>query len=267
MRLISLVLSGILGIVIMSSVQAKTVIYDLKELHSNNGWVHYDGLDFNEATSAIITVTKTLPSPEITISSLVVNFPNAAKLTATNFKKIESGGYRAIVNGAWVYREVIVDIDEPTIQADFPIHVRVSVSERTAFINPVADIKGSPLLDLFGVARDITATKIVDTAATTINGKKVTLSLRDRLGFDDNHRFGFVINALWYGKGQKTLVVPWAAPYDIDFFDAIELTIDDVSMPTDPQVRIKFRDQRAGVDIFGPTVPLRTLLTEAYGPF
>lgn len=80
-----------LGITVMAlasvTTYAKTFKYDLLNVHSFNGVVHYPTLDFGQAKSAVLTVNKDPLSPDVQISSLEVTFPNAAKLLATGFKK------------------------------------------------------------------------------------------------------------------------------------------------------------------------------------
>jgi hypothetical protein len=265
MRFIKLALSGILGFAVMSSAQAKTLVYDLVNLNSMNAQVHYDRLDFFGATSAKVTIDKNTQTPDLTISSLEINFPNAGKFTATNFQKTTNNTYRAIVGSAWVFREVFVDVDGPLL-VDSPFHIRASVSERQSFINPTMETQGSPLFDAIGMLRDITPIQIADTGSTLVNGKTLTLSLQSRLGFNDNHsNFGFVISAFWLGKGQKNLVLPFGSPTDGDRFEAISLIIDETQGPNNQQIRVKFRDS-SGNTPFSPTLPLKVLLDQAYGP-
>jgi hypothetical protein len=265
MRFIKLALSGILGIVVMSSAQAKTSVYDLINLSSGNAQVHYDRLDFFGATSAVVTIDKSPQSPDVTISSVVLNFPTAAKLTATNFKKSTNGTYRAILSDVWVFREVFIDVDGPLVPGS-PFHIRGSVSERQSFINPTLETQGTPLFDAIGMLRDITPIQVADTGSTVVNGKTLTLSLQTRLGFDDHQNFGFVISAFWLGKGQKNLVIPFGSPVNPDMFEAITLTIDETPGPNNQQIRFTFRDLNSNSIVSTPSFPLKMFLDQAYGP-
>jgi hypothetical protein len=255
---------------IFSAVEAKTVKYDLTELNSAPGLVQYPRLDLFGAKSAILTITKTPPSIEAQLTSLEITFPNAAKLIATNFKLIDGNKYRAIVPGVWVYKEVIVELDAVPFEPRLPARINVFVSERTAFINPQAEIPnpGALLFSAFGIMRDITPTRIVDTASVIVNTKKVTLSLKDRLAINDLGRGvpeGFVVDALWYGRGVKTLYL--VAPVPRPEFDNIEVVglIVDGTTETDFQVSVKFKD-RNGFEMISPRMLLKPLLDEAYGP-
>ncbi len=259
----------LLAISVFTSVEAKTIKYELTQLNSSGGNIQYPGLDFFGAKSAILTITKTPPSIEAQLTSLEITFPNAAKLTANNFKLIEGNRYRAIVNGAWVYKEVIVELDPVQFEPRMSIMVNVFVSERTAFINPQAESsnRGALLLMAFGSMRDITPTRIVDTSSVLMGNKKVTLSLRDRLGVNESGHMvpdGFVVDALWYGKGVKTLY--FIAPIPRQEFDNIEVLGLVVEGLTDANlfVSIKFKD-RNGFEMTSLPMRLKDLLDEVYG--
>lgn len=130
---------------------AKTYKYDFVGIHSNSGFIQYPGLDFNQPKTVALTVNKDPLSPEVTINSLEITFPNAAKLLATGFKKLENTDiYRAVVNDVWVYRQIIVDVrgaDFNLTQITHPL-IEVSVSEKSVFIRPETDIKGHPLFSI-----------------------------------------------------------------------------------------------------------------------
>ncbi|MES2825004.1 MAG: hypothetical protein V4732_15470 [Pseudomonadota bacterium] len=252
------------------SVEAKTIKYDLVQLNSHSGTIQYPGLDFFGAKSAILTITKVAPLFEAQLTSLEITFPNAAKLLATNFKLIEGNRYRAIVNGAWVYKEVIVELDPVQFEPKMHTMIHVFVSERTAFINPQVEIPNhsAVLFNAFGIMRDITPTRIVDTASTIISNKKVTLSLKDRMGTRESgvgFPDGFIVDALWYGKGVKTLYLPAPIPpQDFDTVEVIGLIVEGTT-DADVSVSVKFKD-RSGFEITSPRVPLKLFLDEAYGP-
>ncbi|RYZ87767.1 MAG: hypothetical protein EOP04_10955, partial [Proteobacteria bacterium] len=207
MKSIFRVMALLAAVGLVSAVEAKTTKYELIDVDSSAGWIHYPGLELDRPTSAILTVSRTPPIIEPKIVSLEISFPKAAKLLATNFKQIEgTQKYRALVPGAWVYKEVIVDINNFLIGEFF--NAEVFVSERAAFINPIADQQTGPLLfRVGGMLNDITPTRVVDQEILTVSAKKLTLSLRDRLVYNrSTSAEGFAIDALWYGKGTKTLI-------------------------------------------------------------
>lgn len=261
---------------ISATTYAKTFKYDLTGLHSQQGYIHYPDLNFSQAKSAIFTINKDPLTPELQISSLEVTFPNAAKLTATGFKKVENNLYRAVVNDVWIYRQVIVDVRDLDFnhQPSAPF-IEVYVSEKSAFIQPeiITDSRGENIFSANGVLRDITAAKIADTAVTTIEGKKLTLSLKDLLTYApydsqiNGTREGFVIDALWQGKGQKTIYVRAPAPLEeFDRYTAIGLTITEHDLPSGKEYSfsIKYKEEGFNGELSTPEQPLKPLLDSAF---
>ena len=269
-----------LGITLMAfastTTYAKTFKYDLLNVHSANGFVHYPELDFNAVKSAVLTVNKDPHSPEVQISSVEVTFPNAAKLLATGFKQTELGTWRAVVNDVWIYRQVIVDIRDIDFNHAMPnpVSIEVSVSEKSDFIRPEADSGRHPLFHVDGILRDITASKVVDTASAIVEGKRVNLSLKENLSFAspdaqvNGPREGFVVDALWMGKGQKTLYIPAPVPNsEFDRYSAIALVLEELNGPEGKEYAfsIKFVDASGG-ETQTPFQPLKPLLDAAFNP-
>lgn len=263
--------------ILSTTTYAKTYKYDLTAIGSHSGSLQYPNLDFNQAKSALFTVNKDPLSPDFQINSLEVTFPNAAKLTATGFKKIEPDLYRAVVNDVWIYRQVFVDvrgIDFNRPQWGTP-HISVSISEKSVFINPetTTDYAGEPLFNLHGILRDVTTSKIADTAIATVDGKRLTLSLKDNLTSApvesqiNGAREGFVIDALWQGKGQKTIYVPAPVPEEeFDRYTAIGLVLEELNGPETKEYSfsVKFIDANGG-ETLTPPQPLKPRLHEAFG--
>ncbi len=261
--------------ILSASTYAKTFEYDFTAINSFPGPIQYPNLNFNQPKSAVFKVNKDPLSPDVQINSLEVSFPNAAKLVATGFKKIEPDLYRAIVDDAWIYRQVFVDVRG----ADFnrPLQsnprIEVSVSEQSAFIQPEVVPKGQPLFTVNGILRDITVAKIADVATTTIDTKLLTLSLKDTLSYAsaespvNGPREGFVIEALWQGKGQKTIYVPAPIPQeDFDRLTAIAITIREITIPggKDYFFSIKYKEENGSERITNEQL-LRPLLNNAFG--
>ena len=271
---------GLIAFALVSATSfAKTYKYDLTDIRSNNGFIQYPGLDFGQVKTVSLTVNKDPLSTEATINSLEITFPNAAKLLATGFKKLDNTTtYRAVVNDVWVYRQIIVDVksvDFNTTQITHPI-IEVSVSEKSVFIQPETDFKGHPLFLVDGNLRDITASKVVDTVSAIIDGKRVNLSLRENLSFAppavpvNGSRAGFVIDALWFSKGQKTFYIPAPVPNtEYDSYDAVALTLQELDGPAGKEylLGVKFKDAN-GYELTTSVQPLRPLLDTAYNsPF
>lgn len=266
----------VLGFLVAAGASAVTLKYDLVGLSSHNNSSYYPDLNFSNAKSALLTVNKTSFDTEPELVSLVLTFPQVAKLTATEFKKMNGGFYRAVVSNAWIYRQVVVDVYTGDLNVINQGHIwmEVSVSEKYAFIQPQEDIKGESIFYAYGNVRDITATKVVDVESRTVNGKKLTLSLKDRLGVApqdaviNGNREGFVVDALWMGKGQKTLYIPsFVSMHEYDYITAIGLVIEESATPMGVEylVSVKFKDQQ-GTELTSPPTPLTQLLDSVYPP-
>ena len=251
----------------MASAEAKTFKYDLAQINSRQGSVHYNGLDFSHASSAIITVVKTPPSTESKLT-VEINFPHAAKLFASNFKAVDDSKYRAIVSDVWIYKEVIVEVDTLPLAINRPVRVQVFVSERAAFNNPVTDNQPNMealLFELSGQMRDITPTRTIDTLTSTIYNKRINLYLKDRLASNDFTPSSAVIEATWYGKGTKMLHVPISVPWTE--FDEIEVIGFTLQGPVeDPLVVVKYKNVNDDSERLTTPITVQELLGRAYGP-
>lgn len=265
MKTIFRIVTLLAAVCAVSIANAKTSKYELININSNST-LTLPGLELNNITSAILTVTKNAPNFEPNLVSLELNFPNADKLTATNFKSADGYKYRAIVPDTWIYREVIVDIRD--FRVDNPLSIEVRIADRTNYINPLSNGQApfsSPLINVLGELNEITPTRIIDQQALTVAGKKLTLSLRDRVLFRVHEPLQkFSIDAVWAGKGAKTLSVPADVPSDaVDTLDVIALVIDENG--NDPMLSIKFKESH-GFEITSQMVRLHDLLDQAYGP-
>ncbi|HEY6527524.1 MAG TPA: hypothetical protein VIZ65_02435 [Cellvibrionaceae bacterium] len=262
MNLVKKALSAAVIFSLASIAQAKTYTYELANVNSAYGPVNYPGLDLNGAKSAILTVNRN-PGERPEIRSLEVTFPNAAKLSTGAFKRLDDGRYRALVSGAWVFKEVIVQFDgNPDIFTNTPASISVSVSETTSLLNPEALNQGSRLVDVHGIVRDITNMATMDTAAIVFDGKGLTLNLKDRLGISaTGSQQGFILDALWMGRGQKLIYLPGPfGPSQWDRIDPIGIVLEGPN--TDPTIRVRFKDN--GNEQLSPPVPLRVLMQQSF---
>lgn len=260
----------ILSILLSSSfTYAKTFKYELKDLNSHNGNINYPGLDFNAASSAVLTVNQASAEAEPQLTALEIHFPNATKLIVRDFKKIDGMIYRGVVNDAWIYRQLVVDVHRSDLNpyTNMFVHIEVSVSEKAGFINPEGEERGEGVLMAFGILQDATPATIADTAFTSVDGKQVNLSLSTNLGVPiTGGEGGFIIDANWYGKGQKKLYMFSGFPQRLyGFITPIRLVIEEIDSPTgkDPMITIFARDP-AGYEIRSPSVRLKELLDQAY---
>ena len=268
----TLLVSAILA---ATTAHAKTFKYELTDINSNNGVIQYPGLDFNGATAATLTVEQDAPGAEPQIKSLVIEFPHANNLVVRDFKH-DGGEYRALVNNAWIYRQVAVTLHSPDLNPynHAPVNIDVSVSEQEGFINNGSGSAqpAQPLLMTFGMLTDITPAKTVDTASVVIGGKRLNLALRSNLStpapFSGSGEGGFIVEANWMGKGAQTLYVPSSVPREaFGFISPVSLKLDALEGPNgiEYMLSITAKDHN-GAEMPTQYFPLNDLLMQAYGP-
>jgi hypothetical protein len=255
--------------------QAKTYTYDLRNITSGGPPV-YPGLDLNGATAAVLNIYRAPGNPQVELRSLEISFPMAGKLRTGVFKQLDGQRYRALVGGAWVFKEVIVELDTPSGWVPgTQLHARVLVTDQVSFLNPEVQNQGVTLAHLQGELRDITYSPTIDSVSTLLDTKRVTLNLRDRLSAPlPGSTFvplprepSFVLDTLWMGRGQKLLYVPAFVPWmDMERIEPIGLVLEGPA--ADPQLRIRIRDLGIGLgqEVLLPGQPLRQLLQQQFGP-
>jgi hypothetical protein len=113
-----------------------------------------------------------------------------------------------------------------------------------------------------GVVRETTNLVTMDNTAIMIDGKRLSLSLKDRLGISaTDGQQGFIIDALWMGRGQKLIYVPGPlGPNEWDRIDPIGIVLDGPT--TDPVLQVRFKDN--GSEQMSPPIPLRALLQQSF---
>lgn len=262
MNIVKKALSAAVIFSLASIAQAKTYTYDLANVMSAPGPVMYPGLDLNRVKSAILTVNRN-PGETPEIRSLEITFPNAGKLRTGVFKRLDDGRYRAIVSNAWVFKEIIVQLEgNPELFTNSPAFISVLVSETTSNLNPEAMNQGSRLFDVQGIVRDITNMATVDTAAIMLDGKRLSLNLKDRLGVSaTNGQQGFILDAQWMGRGQKLIYIPGPfGPNEWDRIDPIAIVLEGPT--TDPTIHVRFKDN--GNEQMSPAIPLRVIMQENF---
>ena len=257
----SILASVILGASTLA--HARTSVYNMEAISPRPGVIVYPGLDLNNIKTATITVNREYG--EIAeLRSLEIIFANAGKLRASNFKRTPDGRYRTLVSGAWVFKEVIVEVDaNPEFQANQLTNIQIFVTETTSILHPEAMNQGPPLAGAFGPIRDVTPLTTVDTATGTLDGKRINFNLKDRPGMSTtNGQQGFIIDTLWMGKGQKLMYIPGPfGPYEWDRIEAIGLTLEGTA--NDPLIRVRYKESN-GPENSTPPIPLRDLLQTTF---
>lgn len=224
-----------LGVVLFAAAacsQAVTLKYELVNAHSfSNGSITFPGLDLNQAVSGVVTLEKSQESG-VEVKSLELGFQNVKKLTATNFYNSDGNFFEAAIPNAWIYREIKVRVNSYDLANNNHLFIEGFVSNQNSFVTNNAPSELPLLFNLDGDLKDITPRKTADTTYTSIDGKRVTFTLKDRLGVapaDSNTSItneGFVVDITWLGKGTKTVYLP--APItgpDRDFITAIAIKL------------------------------------------
>lgn len=264
-------MASIFFILFTSSAGAVTLKYELVNIFSGNDMVSFPGLDFSQASSVTLTVIKEEGKGPV-LKNLEVKFPYTSEISAAGFERTYDGKYRALVRNAWVYSQVIVDVDGREFLPMAPLSIEIFVPEHTSVIHPIEETFGPRLLTVGGELRDVTNRRTVDTASLVIAGKRLNLSLKDHLGVPtpesvpQGYGEGFVIECLWMGKGKKTIYFP--APFsgnEIDLASGVGLVIEGVESanPGDLMLSVKYADPQ-GLEAQTPPQPLLNLLGQAY---
>ncbi len=269
------ILSGCVLLSLSGALAAKTYTYDLLNPMGHTMEFEFPGLDVRGVKSAVITINRTSQNPEVELRALEVTYLNAAKLRTGVFKKVGPGRYRALVDGPWVFKQVIVEVDtDDSFTPSRHFNARLFVTNQVSLTNPESANQGVPFAGVVGQLRDVTYSPNSDSQSTTLDGKRVTLNLRDRLSapsptnlpgmFPPLDQPSFVIDTLWLGRGQKLLYLPAPVTWqDLERFEPIGLVLEGPT--TDPLVRVRVRDAQ-GIEMLLPGQPLRMLLNTAFGP-
>jgi hypothetical protein len=250
--------------------QAKTFKYELHDLNSSPAYIDYPGLDLSGASSASLTVELTEYSDQPVVTSLEVNYPHVSSLSVTNFKEYD-GLFRASVSDVWLYRELNIemsglDVFNPNYET---VNIHGFVSESNNFIKGEhSQDLGQPLFHVYGRLVDVTPSKVVDFESLTVNENRLELSLKDNMAFipkSDSNEMAFVIDSLWFGKGEETLYFPAPLNDEAWFFKPYGLDVSTISGPDGDEYFIKIMAKdKHGNEFESIEVPLQDLLNQAY---
>ncbi|NVJ61521.1 MAG: hypothetical protein HWE27_14080 [Gammaproteobacteria bacterium] len=185
----------------------------------------YPGLNLFGPFDLTITTTADEGSLDSTPDRVELNFSNANKLVARNFTEFEQS-YRTVVNNAWVFRQVMVEINK----ADFKsgqLSLKVYVVENSNYLNNISDASGPELFSLFGPLTDVTPNPLADITNVKYQDKRLTLKLLKNPVFKGPD-MGFEIQSMWLGHGEGTLFVPtYNNQNDMKTYKAISLTVEE----------------------------------------
>ncbi|KGJ91907.1 hypothetical protein [Colwellia psychrerythraea] len=199
--------------------QAADTLYGSEFLTSTPSSFSFPTLDLSQPTYASMHVTDIVTGSmgnQKIIEKLTLQFNNASTLDVTNFRNV-NGYYIAVVEDAWVFRKLLVIVENVNFDQPDNFTVRLKVVEYTSNIDELTFAGGTELAVIHGNLIDKTPKKLVDKATLNVNGKELILSLKDRIGHYSpdplnmpipGYEHGFEIEATWMGHGTKTFFLP-----------------------------------------------------------
>ena len=218
----------------------------------------YPDLDLHQIEKIKITASTSNLYPYRTdITRLDLVFPNATDLTVTNLS-YDGQMYRGLVNGAWVYKQIMVEVEAPELlTADINVRIRLYVVDQVSSVNNPTLSYGLQMFDTSGFLVDVTPNKIVDVTTFKVDQKNLTLRLYQRPVADSTGQ-GFKVNATWFGHGEASFVLGGGVAPGLK---AIGLVVDTQTLPDGTQqhfVSINFSDNGG---------PVSTTLPEDIRPY
>jgi len=240
--------------------QAADTIYGSEFLTSTPSAYSFPTLDLSQPTYASMQVTDMVTGSmgnQKRIEKLTLQFNNANSLEVSNFRSV-NGNYIAIVEDAWVFRKLLVIVENVNFDQPDNFTVRLQVVEHSSNIDELAYSAGTELARIQGNLIDKTPKKLIDKATLNINGKELILSLKNRVGryspdpinmpvpgYDN----GFEIEATWMGHGTKTFFLPLpnngSQTHNIA---PIKFNIEEINDPNHPIVTlsVEYKDSYGG---------------------
>ncbi|WP_445354552.1 hypothetical protein ACJJI5_15560 [Microbulbifer sp. EKSA008] len=217
--------------------QAKTFKYELQNFYSGGGEVDYSGLDLDDVKSVTLTVEQAEPRATPILTSLEIEYAHAPKLLVKNlFSGNDPNGdswvFNGKVNNAWVFRQVNVRVDNlDRLNEDGKfVAIEVAVSDYESFVelgaNEDAYEYGKRLAFVEGELKAANPSKVIDVEKVTLDDSRVKLSLRDELvAMPGNTKAekAFVIDVLWFGKGESVIYFPAYNVSDSLFVDPLSI--------------------------------------------
>ncbi|WP_226649629.1 hypothetical protein [Microbulbifer variabilis] len=260
--------------------QAKTFKYELQNIYSGRGAVVYSGLDLNEVKSVTLTVEQAEPRATPMLTSLEIEYAYAPKLSvkklfSPNDPNGDSWIFTGKVNDAWVFRQINVRVDslDRLNQDGKEIMIDGYVSEYESFVelgaNGDAYERGKHLFFVAGELKAANPSKVVDVEKLTLDDSRVKLSLRDKLVSmpgDTRAKKAYVIDVLWFGKGESVIYFPDYGITDSLFVDPISIDVTKFTTTDgseDYNITIILRDEYGNVVDTNP-ISLLYLLSTAY---
>lgn len=230
----------------------------------------YPNLNLNELNKISVQAVKKDFYPEVELEQMTLDFQYATDLVVKNFSR-EGNVYRAIVDDAWVYKQILVEVlaMEP-ISNHSNLEIRLFVVEQSSNLDQPAQSFGMETFNAFGNLVDITPNPLADETSLTVDGKNLQLKLYRNptdVITPIYGNYGFKIEADWMGHGNQAFAIPAPfGPMDADQFDAVSLQVE--SFPISPtemdyQIAVHYVD-KSGYPNSTPLMPLRDYLMQVF---
>lgn len=173
----------------------------------------------------------TNPSSPRSIVSMTLKFQDMPEITATNFKQ-DGDFFFAVIDDQWMFSKMVVSIHLPPFAIDnTPGDVALyALNSGTQLTNLESIYNEFRIGEMFFTMNDVTPTYTTDTLTSTLEGKKITYELQDRISSKNGHG-AFNIIANWEGHGKKHLEIESSALYEdlVGTATAIRLSVDSYS--------------------------------------
>lgn len=244
-------------------------VFEVENANSFQTQTFYPGLDLNDVNGVtVVTKPFDFDNPEPALKQVKIDFADANDLVVKNLSLDNDGVYRGVVNGAWVYRTVAVEINTPSELSDgTPFDAVIRIVETKSSVN-ASQSMGPEIARIGGVLRDVTPNnKTADRASVNVNGKRLTMNLKQRCVTNPmDGQSGFLIDASWMGNGDRDLYIsgPGVLPQQC-MFKAVALDVSPMpGIAGQYEVQLTYEDEFGGPRMTTPPMPLDFLLQQGY---
>ncbi len=196
---------------------AEVYSYETDELHNYGAQFSFPDLNLDRATANLVFTSNEF-SHDRKLSKLTLDFENARDINAINFTRshYDTSLYHAVVNDAWVFKQVIVEVRLDNHQPSNDVEIRISVPEVTTELSDTPMTPGVELFQSNAQIFDVSRKRVADTGVFRQNQKRVLVKLLDRLSasspYAETQGQGFELEIDWHGHGVKTIYIDAQVP-------------------------------------------------------
>ncbi|MET1254631.1 hypothetical protein [Aliikangiella maris] len=225
----------------------------------------YPGLELQHINKIKLWANHSVYDNQLNIQRVDFDFEQASDISIENFTR-DGDRYRAELEGAWVFRKVILELETVNNQLN-DIRFRLFVAEQENYLSDTFPVFERLLLEGQAGFLMPDSEKVVDQLSQSVEQKTLNLTLFDRASLQTNGELAFRINSIWFGKGERTLYIPVAFPIDtIHLNKAIAIVWDEIPLGNgefDYMIGVSYADQSGYVQTT-PMLSVQQLLDDAY---